>query len=43
MVEVDDALNLAGANVGDRRETPSDAPRLAGVVERVHQDAHSRN
>ena len=36
------ALNLAGANVGDRREAPSDAPRLAGVVERVHQDAQSR-
>jgi uncharacterized protein YndB with AHSA1/START domain len=37
------ALNLAGANVGDRRETPSDAPRLAGVIERVHQDAKSRD
>jgi uncharacterized protein YndB with AHSA1/START domain len=37
-----DALNLVGANVGDRRETPSGAPRLAGVVERVHQDEHSR-
>lgn len=36
------ALNLEGANVGDRRESPSDAPRLAGVVERVHQDAFSR-
>jgi uncharacterized protein YndB with AHSA1/START domain len=36
------ALNLEGANVGERRETPSDAPRLAGVVERVHQDAFSR-
>ena len=36
------ALDLAGANVGDRREAPSDAPRLAGVVERVHQDAQSR-
>ena len=36
------ALNLTGANVGDRRETPSDAPRLAGVLERVHQDAQSR-
>jgi uncharacterized protein YndB with AHSA1/START domain len=36
------ALNLEGANVGERRETPSDAPRLAGVVERVHQDAHTR-
>lgn len=36
------ALNLSGANVGDRRETPSDAPRLAGTVERIHQDANSR-
>ena len=36
------ALNLAGANVGERRETPADAPRLEGVVERVHQDANSR-
>ncbi|WP_199177922.1 SRPBCC family protein [Mycobacterium hubeiense] len=36
------ALNLAGANVGDRRETPSGAPRLAGVVERVHQAADHR-
>ena len=39
---ITEALNLAGVNVGDRRETPSDAPRLAGVVERVHQDAGSR-
>lgn len=37
-----DALNLVGANIGDRRETPSGAPRLAGVVERVHQEAQSR-
>jgi uncharacterized protein YndB with AHSA1/START domain len=37
-----DALNIAGANVGDRRETPVGAPRLAGLVERVHQDANSR-
>jgi hypothetical protein len=36
------ALNLAGANVGDRRQTPSDAPRLAGTVERIHQDSNSR-
>ena len=36
------ALNLAGANVGERRETPADAPHLKGVVERVHQDANSR-
>lgn len=33
-----DALNLAGANVGERRESPREAPRLAGVVHRVHQD-----
>jgi uncharacterized protein YndB with AHSA1/START domain len=36
------ALSLAGANVGDRCETPSEAPRLAGTVERIHQDANSR-
>jgi uncharacterized protein YndB with AHSA1/START domain len=36
------ALGLAGANVGDRCETPPGAPRLAGTVERVHQDAHAR-
>jgi uncharacterized protein YndB with AHSA1/START domain len=36
------ALNLAGANVGERRETPSSAPRLAGVVERVHQNGQVR-
>ncbi|MGH3674838.1 MAG: SRPBCC family protein [Mycobacterium sp.] len=36
------ALNMAGANVGERRETPSAAPRLAGVIERVHQDMQSR-
>jgi uncharacterized protein YndB with AHSA1/START domain len=35
-------LNLTGANAGDRRATPSDTPRLAGVVERVHQDTNSR-
>jgi uncharacterized protein YndB with AHSA1/START domain len=40
--KVTSSLNLVGANVGDRRETPSDAPRLAGVIERVHQDANSR-
>jgi uncharacterized protein YndB with AHSA1/START domain len=36
------ALNLAGADVGDRRETPPGAPRLAGVVARVHQDVAAR-
>jgi uncharacterized protein YndB with AHSA1/START domain len=36
------ALNMAGANVGERRETASPAPRFAGIVERVHQDAQSR-
>ena len=36
------ALNLAGVNVGDRRESPSDAPRLAGTVARLHQDSNSR-
>jgi hypothetical protein len=29
------ALGLAGADVGERREAPSEAPRLAGTVERV--------
>lgn len=37
------ALDLAGANVGERRESPSGAPCLAGVVERLHQDAKSRD
>jgi uncharacterized protein YndB with AHSA1/START domain len=37
------ALGLAGANVGERRESPVNAPRLAGVVHRVHQDADSRD
>jgi uncharacterized protein YndB with AHSA1/START domain len=36
------ALNIAAANVGDRCETPADTPRLAGRVERIHQDAISR-
>ena len=37
------ALNIAGANVGDRCETPDGTPRLAGRVERIHQDAsHAR-
>jgi uncharacterized protein YndB with AHSA1/START domain len=39
---VTDALHIAGANVGDRCETPTGAPRLAGVVERVHQDVNTR-
>ncbi|MCV7278068.1 SRPBCC domain-containing protein [Mycolicibacterium flavescens] len=38
-----EALGLAGADVGERRETPADAPRLAGVVRRVHQDGHNRD
>ncbi|MGE2722633.1 SRPBCC family protein [Mycolicibacterium celeriflavum] len=37
------ALNLSGANVGERRESPAEAPRLAGVVERVHQDNRVRD
>jgi uncharacterized protein YndB with AHSA1/START domain len=36
------ALNLAGVNVGERRETPDGAPRLAGEVERILQDANCR-
>ena len=36
------ALNIAAADVGDRRETPDGTPRLAGRVERIHQDAVSR-
>lgn len=36
------ALNIAGANVGDRCETSGEAPLLAGRVERIHQDAISR-
>ena len=36
------ALNLSGANVGDRCESPSGAPRLGGTVARVHQDANAR-
>lgn len=38
-----EALNIAGANVGDRRESPAQAPRLAGVVKRIHQDANGRD
>ena len=36
------ALNIAAANVGDHCETPEGTPRLAGRVERIHQDAVSR-
>lgn len=36
------ALNLGAANVGDRVEISGDAPRLAGRVERIHQDGISR-
>jgi uncharacterized protein YndB with AHSA1/START domain len=36
------ALNLSGADVGDRCESPSGAPRLGGTVARVHQDANAR-
>ena len=37
-----EALNVAGANVGERRQTPPDAPHLAGVVARIHQDVNAR-
>ncbi|SEH51219.1 Uncharacterized conserved protein YndB, AHSA1/START domain [Mycolicibacterium rutilum] len=36
------ALGLAGADVGERRETPSDAPPLAGAVSHIHQDGRAR-
>ncbi|MGZ8774903.1 MAG: SRPBCC family protein [Mycobacterium sp.] len=36
------ALNIAAADVGDPFETPDGTPRLAGRVERIHQDAVSR-
>jgi hypothetical protein len=36
------ALSLSGRNVGERVQTPSGAPRLTGVVERIHQDATQR-
>lgn len=36
------ALNLGAANVGDRVEISGDAPRLAGRIERIHQDGISR-
>lgn len=37
-----EALGIAGLNVGNRCETPADAPRLAGLIERIHQDTKSR-
>ncbi|WP_006246453.1 SRPBCC family protein [Mycolicibacterium tusciae] len=36
------ALNIAAADVDDRCETPEGTPRMAGRVERIHQDAVSR-
>jgi uncharacterized protein YndB with AHSA1/START domain len=36
------SLDLAGANVGERRRSPSGAPPLSGLVERVHQDKKGR-
>ena len=35
-------LGFAGANVGERWSTPAGVPALAGTVERVQQDAKSR-
>lgn len=37
------ALNLDGADVGGRVESPTGAPRIAGVLERVHQTQQSRD
>lgn len=37
-----DALGVTGRNVGERHETPSGTPRLAGIIQRVHQDANFR-
>lgn len=39
---VTEALGIAGADVGDRCEAPSDAPRMTGVVSRIHQDDNAR-
>ena len=36
-------LGLAGADVGDVRTAPANAPSLAGAVERVEQNAHHRS
>lgn len=40
--EITEALNLAGANVGDRRSAPAGAPELSGEVELLHQDRDNR-
>jgi uncharacterized protein YndB with AHSA1/START domain len=40
--ELTEALNLAGANVGDRRAAPAGAPALSGEVELLHQDRDNR-
>lgn len=37
------ALGLAGVDVGGHCRTPSGAPELEGVVERIQQDAQSRD
>ncbi|KUI36009.1 ATPase [Mycobacterium sp. IS-1590] len=37
-----EALRIAGADVGELRETAPDVPRLAGVVNRIHQDGRAR-
>ncbi|MGV0722616.1 hypothetical protein ABQF17_12935 [Mycolicibacterium elephantis] len=39
---VTEALGIAGADVGDRCETQSGAPRLTSVVRRIHQDDNAR-
>ncbi|MGB3357167.1 MAG: SRPBCC domain-containing protein [Mycobacterium sp.] len=36
------ALGVSGLDVGSHVQSPSGAPQLAGVVERVHQDAQTR-
>jgi len=41
-VALTEALNLVGANVGERRAAPRDAPTLSGEVELVHQDRDNR-
>jgi uncharacterized protein YndB with AHSA1/START domain len=35
------SLGLAGATPGERRQTPADAPQLAGLVEQAGQPGHS--
>ncbi|BBY80723.1 SRPBCC domain-containing protein [Mycolicibacterium pulveris] len=37
-----EALGITGTDVGDRCQAPSGAPRLTGVVNRIHQDANVR-